>query len=146
MALEKALWQRVRKGGVALRELGHGVHLVRVENLVGEGDPDVDGFINDAAIKLELKSCARPARPTTVIRPKKRQDQEDWLMARHNAGCRTCFVLIQVGDAAKARLYLIPGNLYAQITATEAELERMSVLDDSRASTVTVLLQASEGY
>lgn len=145
MALEKALWQRVRKGGADLRALGHFVHLYRVENEVGVGDPDVDGCINGTDIKIELKSCARPVRPTTPIRPKKRQEQEDWMKARHDAGSRHCFILIQVGDAHKSRLYLIPGNLYAQITATEAELARMSVIDP-KSNVMNLLLRATEGY
>jgi hypothetical protein len=146
MALEKALWQRVRKGGIALRTLGHLVHLYRVENDVGVGDPDVDGCINGTDIKIELKSCSRPARPTTPIRPKVRKEQEDWMVERHHAGSRSCFVLIQVGDNHDARLYLIPGVLYAQIVAPESELARMSVLDNNRANLMNVLLRATEGY
>src|ERR1035441_6416683 len=72
MALERALWQRVRKAGLQLKKEGHGVHLTRIENMVGEGTPDVEGCIDSVQIWAELKSCARPARSTTPIRPKKR--------------------------------------------------------------------------
>lgn len=145
MALEKSLWQRVRKGGIALRSLGHGVGMERIENAAGEGTPDVDWCLDGINGWFELKSERRPARPTTAIRPKVRQAQEIWLRERAEAGCRHSFVLLQVGEAAEARLYLIPGNEYANITATEAELEGMSIADPTWPMT-KILLRARQGW
>lgn len=151
MAREASLWQRIKNTGVRqLRELGYGVHLCRIENSVGAGNPDVEGHIDweRGQIWLELKSCARPKRATTPIKPKCRTSQKDWHEARSKAGCRTNFVLIQVGDNHAARLYLIPGDQYALVAAgqSEAELGRMSVLYDSKASLSHVLMRAAEGY
>jgi hypothetical protein len=76
MALESSLWQKVRKGGVALKLLGHEVHLRRLENSVGTGDPDVNGCINGPhTFDIELKSEPRPARASTPIRPKVKPSQ-----------------------------------------------------------------------
>ena len=146
MALERALWQRVRKAGLQLKKEGHGVHLTRIENMVGEGTPDVEGCIDSVQIWAELKSCARPARSTTPIRPKKRQSQTDWHRDRTQAGFKNLFVLIQVGEASQAKLYLIPGNLANQITSTENELELMSVLSYSSMPMTQVLLRARGGW
>lgn len=146
MALEKALWQRVKNGNKSLRECGYAVHACRLENEAGEGNPDVDECIDGTQIWLELKSCMRPARSTTVIRPKCRLSQEIWHRERSKAGCRTNFVLIQVGENRDAVLYLIPGHRYSEIKATEADLYAMSVLTDSTASVADMLIRATEGY
>jgi hypothetical protein len=146
VALEKALWQRVKNGNKALRDCGYAVHACRLENEAGEGNPDVDECIDGAQLWLELKSCKRPARLTTVIRPKCRLSQEIWHRERSKAGCRTNFVLIQVGENRGARLYLIPGHRYPEIKAVESYLEAMSVLTDSNCSVADMLLRACEGY
>lgn len=146
MSLERELWKRVRKAGIHLRKCGFGVHLCRIENDAGAGNPDVDGCIDGGQIWLELKSCTRPVRPSTPIRPKVRQSQDIWLQERVRAGCRVCFVLIQVGESQDARLYLIPGNLYPKIICPEAELESMSVLSSPTLSLPEVLLRAIEGF
>lgn len=145
MALEKSLWQRVKKGGVALKRLGHGVKAWRVENAVGEGDPDAGFWLDDTIVWLELKSEHRPARPETLIRPKVRIAQEIWLREIVEAGCKTAFVLIQVGDAAQSRLYLIPGYRYSEITATEDKLREMSIVEPTWPMT-RVLLKAKIGW
>ena len=80
-----------------------------------------------------------------MIRPKVRESQADWFIERTEAGCRTNWILIQVGEAHEARLYLVPGNQYGEIVATEAELELMSVCDPT-ISPVDVLLRASRGW
>jgi hypothetical protein len=146
MSLEKSLWQRVRKGGVALRLLGHTVHLCRIENSVGVGNPDVNGCINGKVLDLELKSEDRPARASTAIHPKVKPSQSIWHHDRAEAGCKTAWVLIQVGDNAKAKLYLIPGSKYDDITAPEDDLELMSVLKSPVLPMTAVLLRAREGW
>lgn len=146
MALESALWQRVRKGGVALRLLGHKVHLCRIENSVGVGNPDVNGCINGTLIDIELKSEDRPARASTPIRPKVKPSQSIWHHDRAEAGCKTAWVLIQVGDNSGARLYLIPGSKYDHVTAPEDDLELMSVLKSPVLPITAVLLKAAQGW
>ena len=146
MARESALWKRVRKAGIHLRKCGFGVHLCRIENDAGAGNPDVEGCIDGGQLWLELKSCDRPKRLSTCIRPKVRPSQDIWLQERVRAGCKICFVLIQVGDAAASRLYLIPGNLYPKIISPEAELERMSVLSSPTLPLPEILLRATEGF
>lgn len=145
MALESALWKRVRNGGTHLKHCGFKVDLKRIENSVGSGHPDVEGCIDGVQIWIELKSEERPKRPTTKIRFRVRASQDIWLQERVRAGFRRCWVLAQVGDAAESRLYLIPGHMYPSITTTEAELTRMSVIDPM-SSLPNVLLRATEDF
>ena len=146
MALEKSLWQRVKTGGKALRAAGHRVMLTRIENMVDEGTPDVEGCVNSAQIWLELKSCARPARARTPIHPKVRPSQADWHRERTAAGSRYHYVLIQVGEASQAKLYLIPGRDYAHIIVPEIDLEILSVLSYTTEPMTQVLLRAARGW
>lgn len=146
MALESALWQRVRKGGIALKMLGHKVHIGRIENSSGVGNPDVNGCIDGGTLDIELKSESRPARATTPIHPKVKPSQSIWHLERTEAGCKTHWVLIQVGDNAQAKLYLIPGSKYDHITAPEDDLELMSVLKSPVLPITAVLLRAKEGW
>ena len=146
MAKESALWQRVRKAGKHLARCGFGVHMTRIENACGLGTPDVEGSIDGQQIWVELKSCKRPVRPTTVIRPKVREGQDIWLGDRVKSGFRHCYVLIQVGESHKAKLYLIPGDRYGSIIATEAKLQGLSVLSDPSLPVAEVLMRATEGF
>jgi hypothetical protein len=135
----------VRNAGLALKKIGHGVHLTRIENTAGEGTPDVEGFIDTDQVWIELKSEPRPARPTTTIRPKVRQAQAIWLRERVEAGCKRAFVLLQVGEGKEARLYLIPGHRYDEITTTEDKLREMSIMHPTRAMPF-VLMMAKRGW
>jgi hypothetical protein len=146
VARESALWQRCKTGVKHLNKCGFKTHFCRLENEAGSGNPDVDGCIDGIQVWLELKSCDRPARPTSLIRPRCRLSQEVWHRERSHAGCRTNFVLIQVGEARESRLYLIPGNRYAEIKAVESYLEAMSVLTTSNCSIADMLMRATEGY
>ena len=146
MARESALWARLR--GTAVPELlwkKHKVLLERIENLVSAGRPDVEGCIDSLWIFIELKSEDRPARPSTPIRPKTRPSQSIWHREATNAGSRVHWVLLQVGEGRKARLYLIPGDRYDEIEATEAELELLSVLPPT-ATPADILLRATRGW
>lgn len=145
MALESALWKRVRKAGTHLKHCGFKVDLKRIENSVGSGHPDVEGAIDGVQLWLELKSEDRPKRPTTKIRFKVRPSQDIWLQERVRAGFRHCFVLAQIGDGAESRLYLVPGHMYPNIVTTEAELTRMSVAEPTL-SLPKILLRAIEGF
>lgn len=145
MARESALWKRLRDAGVALRQTGHLVDLQRLENAAGVGHPDVEGCIDGGQVWIELKSELRPVRVTTAIHPKKRESQNIWHRVRSEAGCRINWILLQVGEAHGARLYLIPGHCYDKIEATEAEIERLSVVPPN-ASPSDCLLRATRGW
>lgn len=145
MALEKSLWGRCRTGVKHLKKCGHVAHFCRLENSAGEGNPDVEGVINGDQCWIELKSNKRPARSTTVIRSKTRESQSIWHKDRTAAGSRIHWVLIQVGEAHAAKLYLIPGSNYDEVIATEAVLAHLSVIDPD-ASVAEVLLRACEGW
>jgi hypothetical protein len=146
MSLEKSLWQRVKKGGGALKLLGHRVAMTRIENMVDEGTPDVEGCLDGVALWIELKSCARPARARTPIHPKVRPSQADWHRERTAAGSRHHYVLIQVGEASQAKLYLIPGRDYDHIVVPEIDLEILSVLSYTTEPMTQVLLRAAKGW
>lgn len=145
MARESALWDRLKTAGKALVQVGHLVDLQRLENLVGVGHPDVEGCIDGFQVWIELKSEARPARADTVIHPKTRISQGIWHRKRAMAGCRINWILLQVGEATKARLYLVPGHCYDKIEATESEIARLSVIPPN-ASPSAVLLRAVQGW
>lgn len=145
MALESALWERCKTGIKTLRALGHRLDIQRLENSVGVGHPDVEGCIDGSQLWIELKSCARPARSDTMIRPKVRESQSIWHRGRTEAGGKIHWVLIQVGEDHGAILYLIPGCHYDKIVAPEADLEIMSAVPIT-ATTADVLLRAVKGW
>jgi hypothetical protein len=92
-----------------------------------------------------LKSNDRPARATTVIRSKTRESQSIWHRERTEAGSRIHWVLIQVGEAHAAKLYLVPGSRYDDILVPEEKLREMSLIRPD-ASVAEVLLRACEGW
>lgn len=145
MARESSLWQRCRTGLKQLRACGHVAHFCRLENSAGDGNPDVEGVINGEQCWIELKSCERPKREATLIRPKTRESQSIWHRQRTGAGSKIHWVLIQVGEARDAALYLIPGSFYDEVTATESDLLALSVCDP-KATPAEVLLRACEGW
>lgn len=145
MARESSLWQRCLTGIKHLRKHGHIAHFCRLENSAGEGNPDVEGVLNGDQCWIELKSNDRPVRASTVIRSKTRQSQSIWHRERTEAGSRIHWVLIQVGEAHAARLYLIPGDRYDDIIATEATLAAMAAIRPD-APMGEVLLRACEGW
>lgn len=145
MALESQLWQRCKLGLKTLRLTRHKVDVQRVENAAVSGHPDVEGCIDGRQLWVELKSCARPVRPDTPIRPKKRLSQEIWHRQRTDAGCRFHWILIQVGEDRDGVLYLIPGKHYAAITVPEVQLAALSVIPNS-ATAADAMLRASQEW
>lgn len=146
MALEKALWTRLKNAGAELILQGHRLHMERLENLIGTGVPDVDGCLDGVGFWIELKSEARPKRADTLIRPKLRESQSIWHRERAWAGCRLHWTLLQVGHAHAARLYLVPGDRYDDIAAaTEAELTELSVVPPV-ATVAEVLARCVQGW
>jgi len=118
----------------------------RIENAAGAGMPDVGGCMDGVSFWIELKSETRPKRPTTAIRPKLRESQSEWFRERCAAGCRFCFILLQVGHARASRLYLVPGDRYDDCKAvTEAELTELSVVSPT-ATVADILLRAANGW
>jgi hypothetical protein len=127
---ETALWEWLK---TANDGLGRDLHMRRVENLVGVGDPDVQGCLLGDYFDIELKTASRPKRPGTVILNSRneyvRPAQKVWHRLRWLAGGNN-FVLLQVGNGADKRLYLLPGLLIRGIEdCTEVDLAVMSVID-----------------
>lgn len=145
MARESSLWGRCNRAIKLLKKRGHDAHFCRLENSAGEGNPDVEGVLNGDQCWIELKSNDRPVRPMTPIRSKTRESQSIWHRERTDAGSRIHWVLIQVGEAHAARLYLIPGSQYDKIIAPECSLAAMSLITPD-ASVPEVLLRACEGW
>ncbi len=135
----------MKTGGAILVERGHRLHMCRVENEVGVGHPDVEGCLDAYQFWLELKSEKRPARPATTIKPKTRPAQKVWHEARAKAGSRTHFVLLQVGEASTAKLYLVPGIWYDMVHVTEASLRDLSIVEPTTPMP-EVLITAARGW
>lgn len=129
MARENRLWNWLSKTRV---HYGPALHLGRVENAVGAGHPDVEGYLHGGGqLWIELKSAARPVKPETPVDLKHARDsQVEWHRRRQKAGQRTWF-LIQVGSGADAARYLIPGTLAEELQKgqTEAWLRYWSQVD-----------------
>jgi hypothetical protein len=147
MARESALWQRIKKTGIkTLVNSGYRVHLSRIENSVGVGQPDIEGCINGRQTWIEMKSEMRPKRIDTPIRPKCQESQVNWHKERTAAGSRTHWILIQVGEDHDALLYLIPGMYYERIKCiAEVELKALSAVPP-KASVADVLIRATQPW
>ena len=141
MTKESSLWNWLSKVRPVYREK---LHMTRLENLVGEGTPDVDGCLEGCQFWAELKCNKRPARAKTPIRVKFRPMQVPWLKRRVRADGRA-FVLVQVGQGRAARRYLIPGEMAAKVATglTEAELDGLAVCDPE--ATATEIVQTAAG-
>jgi hypothetical protein len=141
MAKEKSLWVWLARANIIL---GEALHMRRVENLVGEGDPDVEGCYLGGAFNIELKACSRPARDTTrCIGPADiRPGQVPFARMRWKAGGQSYF-LIAVGHAHQAQRYLIPG-IHANniIGASELGLQAISITEGG-VSAVDVIKRAA---
>lgn len=118
MSRESSLWDWLSKARVML---GEALDINRVENLVQEGMPDVEGHLRispqlQGQFWLELKSEERPARSSTPIRFKVRDKQIEWINRRWAIGGNV-FWLLQVGSGSERRLFLAPGPLGPQLQA-----------------------------
>lgn len=124
MAREVRLWEWLRDN---LRGTS-GLHMRRVENLVGDGDPDVDGCWNGHYFELELKGCDRPAKGG-LLSFDVRQSQVVWHRRRWRCG-GNIWLYIRVGRGRDVRRYLVPGSLTGRVKEgmAEADLAAMSVL------------------
>lgn len=107
MSNEAALWKWLRDGS---RHLSKSLHLCRVENIVMEGYPDVEGCFSGFNFHIELKSSPLPKRESTLITIKISTEQIMWLNKRWRVG-GNCFVLLRVGTHRNITRYLIPGDI-----------------------------------
>lgn len=99
-ARETSLWNWLYEGS---KKINRPLQLERIENLVGVGTPDVQGFLGQQ-FWCELKSIAR----TDSLDCEVSSDQVRWHRQRWRVG-GTSWFLIQVGSGHKAFRFLIPG-------------------------------------
>lgn len=118
------MWEWLRDG---LRPV-KGLHMRRVENLVSEGDPDVDGCWNGRYFELELKGCDRPVRGG-LLDFEVRQSQVIWHRKRWRVG-GNIWLYIRVGKGRETKRYLVSGVYTGQIKegVTEAQLAELAAL------------------
>lgn len=116
---EQRLWDTMR------RRLPDAWWAQRVENIVGEGMPDV--YVEPGHAWVELKAPRRPSRSTTPLLGSKeglRSSQIAWHARAAALGVRS-FVLVRDSEG---ELYLLPGGLAPDInTWTAEECARESV-------------------
>jgi hypothetical protein len=132
---ETSLWDWLGKARRGLELL----QMERVENALGRSHPDVDGCWMGGAFKIELKTAARPARPTTPVRFKFQPGQSRWLRRRWQCG-GAAWLLLQVGSGHDAARYLVPGEMADRVEAgaTEADLMFWSWVPGSQTAAETV--------
>ncbi len=114
MARETSLWNWLKKARMTFK---YDLHMNRVENSTMKGMPDVEGHLTwGNQFWIELKSAARPAKPSTLIRfkVKDREAQVEWLRRRRLVG-GYAWLLLQVGSGGDRKLYLIPGEDAAEV-------------------------------
>lgn len=124
MAREVRLWEWMREQLRGTPSL----HMRRVENLVSEGDPDVDGCWAGQYFELELKGSDRPARGG-LLDFDVRQSQVVWHRRRWKCG-GNLWLYIRVGKGRDLKRYLVPGSFTKQVKegVTEETLADMAVL------------------
>jgi hypothetical protein len=104
MAREVNLWTWIKAGLKGAK----GLHMRRVENRVGNGDPDMDGCYNGVYFEVELKGCNRPVRNGPLVF-EVRDSQVAWHHKRLKAKGNT-WLYIRVGKASDIRRYLLSGS------------------------------------
>ena len=125
MAREVRLWEWLRDGLKPIADL----HMRRVENLVMEGDPDVQACWQGRYFELELKGCDRPVRVGSILIFEVRRAQAIYHRKRWRCGGCNWFYVRVGRDQAVAR-YLVPGIYAKELEAgvTEAQLAGLSVM------------------
>ena len=112
---EQKLWDAMRENfaaaaktsGPAMR-----VRLERIENLAGEGTPDVLVLCDGAVTFCELKAVDTfPKRPSTRVLGTEglRQEQKNWHMGWQHAGGRS-LILIGIGSGRERAHFAIEGR------------------------------------
>jgi hypothetical protein len=105
MSREVRLWQWMHEG----LKYEPGLHMRRVENLVSEGDPDVDGCRAGRYFEVELKGCDRPKRDGKLDFDI-RLSQALWHRKRWRCG-GNLWLYVRVGSGRQMARYLLPGSL-----------------------------------
>ena len=143
MPLEKNLWLWLKSGTKHMPKLD----LQRVENVCGQGYPDVDGCYDGSSFKLELKSVVRPARVTTPIRVKFQPAQIPWLKRRWACG-GACFVLLRVGAGRDASRYLIRGCDADRLASglKEVDIPIISIIPPDSSAVDIIQIAAAAGH
>lgn len=119
---EANLWDWLSRARIVLRQQ---LHMVRVENLVEEGFPDVEGCLSPGkAFWIELKALKYPLNFEAEVRHTVTQDQISWLYNRAAVG-GSSWVLFQFGESSNSLRLLLPG-----IEATK--LQQKLTLNDLR--------------
>ncbi|KKM97272.1 hypothetical protein LCGC14_1169750 [marine sediment metagenome] len=106
---ESGFWRKIRNGIKNPPD----THLVRIENAIYSGTPDLSYCINGVEGFIELKYLeAWPKRESTVVRiPHFRGEQRIWLHDRHIAGGR-CYLCLGIAkstfifDGLQAAMFL----------------------------------------
>jgi len=127
MARESQLWNWL---SVARHQFTTSLQIYRIENLLGAGIPDVEGFLRlsdcSGQFWLELKSSERPKKKETPIRFRlEDRDAQILFMRRRWEMGGNAFFLLQVGSGRSDRsLFLAPGDLGDKLKAglTESDL------------------------
>jgi hypothetical protein len=126
VAREVRLWEFLRDG----LKGAPGLHMRRVENLVGAGAPDVDGCCNGRYFEIELKGIDRPKRADTPLDLGIRKSQVVWHRQRVRCG-GNIWLYVRVGEGAALKKYLVPGKFTRLLEAsppTEESLAMLAVL------------------
>lgn len=91
MSREATFWDELRTG---ILQAYPGSHLVRIENRVGAGMPDVNGCIEGVDFWAELKAIESAPKRKGIIRiPHYTQEQRLWIRKRGRAGGRVGLAL-----------------------------------------------------
>lgn len=125
MAQEVRLWEWLRDNTKAVK----GLHMRRVENRVGDGDPDVDGCLLGKYFELELKGCPRP-KTGGKLDFEVRRSQVLWHRRRVRAG-GNIWAYIRVGIGREVKRYLVSSIHMPELFegVTEIRLSELCALD-----------------
>ncbi len=133
---EQRLSVRVRR---VLRPRPHRVHLVRIENAVGAGTPDLSWAVRQPGLGLmdltaegwlELKVARLPVRAGTPVRIDVRPAQRIWWLKRYAVGGRVHVLLRLAYEDRRQRaldehLLLIPGPATTRDLMRGVPVERL---------------------
>jgi hypothetical protein len=93
-----------------LKALHPRAHFIRLESWTLSGISDVNGCDGGVEAWIECKEVRKPAKATTLIKPKVRRAQVSFESLRRRAGGRT-FVALMVGK----EFYLVPGKYIVEL-------------------------------
>ena len=145
MSRETSLWNWLKKSRIELRDE---LHINRIENSLGKGTPDVEGYLYyGGQFWIELKSSERPKYTSTPIRfkVKDREAQVEWMRRRTLVGGNT-WLLLQVGSGHVAKRYLVLGKYATEIYAgvNEKRLRELTKLSEVKPTPSDVVKRAAK--